>query len=241
MDKNIFGNILFRTRIRMIKDIFSYFRDSIFSFSIFNKYTAKRLIEYYGGNSGHLVDRKNGNLGYGYLHYAFIRNLKPKKILCIGSGYGFIPSICALACKDNNFGQVDFVDAGYYRDHPKSWGGIGLWQQIDPQKHFALMGLEKWINIFVMTSEEFAKKYQENVYTYIYIDGDHSYQGVKKDFQLFWPKLEKYGFMAFHDVRVKNWKKLKNFGVWKLWQELKIDSKIVFPNPPESGLGFLQK
>ena len=230
-----------RTKLRILKDALFYFKDSFLFFSLFNKYAANRLISYYGGNSGHSVDHKTGNLGYGYLHYSFIRNLKPKKILCIGSGYGFIPAICALACKDNGFGQVDFVDAGYDQKHPKSWSGIGLWRKINPQRHFALLGLNKWINTFVITSEEFAKKYPKNNYAYIYIDGDHSYRGVKKDFQLFWPKLEKHGLMVFHDVVVKNWKGLKNFGVWKLWQELKLNSKIIFPNPPESGLGIIQK
>jgi hypothetical protein len=230
-----------RTRARIFYDSLRYFSDSLNSLSFVNRYAVRRLIQYYGGDSGHLIDIKRGNLGYGFLHYAFIRNLRPKKILCVGSGYGFIPAICALACKDNRFGQVDFVDAGFDESHPKSWAGVGFWQKNDPKRHFALLGLDKWIESYIMTSEEFSQKFPKNKYGYIYIDGDHSYEGVKKDFQLFWPKLEKGGLMAFHDVVVKNWGKLKNFGVWKFWQELEPKSKIIFPFPKESGLGILQK
>ena len=230
-----------RTRIRIFYDSLRYFFGSFYNFSFINKYSVQRLIQYYGGNSGHLIDPQKGNLGYGFIHYAFIRNLRPKKILCIGSGHGFIPAICALACKDNQSGQVDFVDAAYSKNHSKSWGGIGFWQKVDAKHHFSLFGLERWIKIYLITSEEFADNYKKNKYDYIYIDGDHSYEGVKNDFELFWPRLKKGGFLVFHDIVVKNWGNLKNFGVWKLWQELKLDSKIIFPNPPESGLGIIQK
>jgi hypothetical protein len=33
----------------------------------------------------------------------------------------------------------------------------------------------------------------------VYIDGDHSYMGVKSDIQSYWPKLVEGGIMAFHD------------------------------------------
>ena len=230
-----------RTRIRIFNDSLRYFLTSLSSFTFINKYAVRRLIKYYGGDSGHFINKDSGNLGYGFIHYAFIRNLKPKKVLCIGSGYGFIPAICALACRDNQFGQIDFVDAGYDEEHPQSWSGVGFWRKSNPQRHFSLLGLGDWVNTYIMTSEEFSQKFPKNKYGYIHIDGDHSYKGVKKDFELFWPRLEKGGLMAFHDVVVKNWGKLKNFGVWQLWRELKLDSKIIFPNPPESGLGIIQK
>jgi len=230
-----------RTKIRIFYDSLKYLLESLFIFSFVNKYAVRRLIQYYGGDNGHSIDYQKGNLGYGFLHYAFLRNLKPKKILCIGSGYGFIPAICALACQDNHCGKVDFIDAGYDSSHPKSWGGTGFWQKINPKRHFSRLNLENNIKTYLVTSEEFAQKYNKNKYQYIYIDGDHSYDGVKKDFELFWPKLEEGGLMVFHDAFVKNWGKLKNFGVWKLWQELELDSKIIFPFPKESGLGIIQK
>ena len=237
----MFKKVFLKTKLRILRDALLYLKDSLFSFSLINKYSARRLISYYGGNSGHFIDRKKGNLGYGFIHYGFIRNLKPKNILCVGSGFGFIPSILALACKDNGFGKVDFIDAGYDSDHHKSWGGKAFWKKKDPERHFGALGLNKYIDTYIMTSQDFADKYKNKDYSYIYIDGDHSYKGVKNDFNLFWPRLEKGGLMVFHDVKVKNWGKLKNFGVWKFWQELKLDSKITFPFPEESGLGILQK
>ena len=212
---------------------------------LFSPRVAKKLIKYYGGNSGHNLDWSRGELGYGLIHYALISNLRPKRVLCIGSTKGFIPAICALSCKDNKKGHVDFVDAGYDKRHPNHWGGIGFWKKVDTKKHFKYLGLSHWITTHVMTSEEFASMGAERIWQYIYIDADHSYRGVKKDYKLFWPRLEKGGFMVFHDVLLKKHPKHKNFGVWKFWQELPNDNKITIPFTHSkvlpSGLGILQK
>ena len=54
---------------------------------------------------------------------------------------------------------------------------------------------------------EIIKNYAENVvdnfedefFDFIYIDGDHSYEGCKKDLDLYYPKLKKGGFFGGHD------------------------------------------
>jgi glycosyltransferase involved in cell wall biosynthesis/predicted O-methyltransferase YrrM len=51
----------------------------------------------------------------------------------------------------------------------------------------------------VKTSEEAAKDFAEPV-EFIFIDGDHEYESVKKDFELWFPKLINKGIIAFHDT-----------------------------------------
>lgn len=240
LGKNIFPRTTFRLQKDGLRRLFDISIWPKRSFTFVDKYAARRIINYYGGSEGHKIDKESGNLGYGFIHYALIRNLRPKRVLCIGSTRGFIPSICALACKDNKKGSVDFVDAGYGKNHPKSWAGDGFWKREDVKKHFSLLGIGDWLEVHVMTSKNFAQKYPQRRYGYIYIDGDHSYRGVKLDYQLFWPRLKKGGFMVFHDVTVKKWKKLSGFGVWKLWQEIKNRHRIILPFK-QSGLGILQK
>lgn len=206
-----------------------------------NKFTSKNIIKHFGGDEGHNLDADTSFLGYGLLHYSIIRNIKPNRVLCIGSRKGFIPAVCALACQENQKGKVDFVDASYDDSHPKHWGGKGFWTKIIPEDHFSMLNLSSYINTYVMTSKDFANKYKERHYQYIYIDADHSYEGVKSDYEHYWPKLDKNGFMVFHDVVVKNYKKLKGFGVWKFWNELSNNKKIIFPIPKHSGLGIVQK
>lgn len=205
---------------------------------IFNRSITRKILDHYGGDSAHQVDHFYGNLGYGLIHYSFILNHKPKRILCIGSRKGYIPALCALACQENGFGHVDFVDAGYDQGDENHWAGVGWWKKIDLKKHFSFLDVKDWLTIHVMTTKEFAKKSKHN-YQYIYIDGDHSYEGVKTDYQLFWKKLDRNGLMVFHDVTIKNDPALPPFGVWKFWNKLK-GNKITFPYSG-SGLGIMQK
>ena len=213
--------------------------------SLFSQRIARKLILHYGGNSGHNLEEDKSFLGYGLIHYALISNLKPKRVLCIGSTKGFIPAICALACKENAKGHVDFVDAGYDKDNPNHWGGIGFWKEVNPDKHFSFPALSPWITTHIMRSDQFARLGTKRRWQYIYIDADHSYKGVKKDFELFWPRLAKGGFMVFHDVLLKEHPEHADFGVWKFWNEIKNIDKITIPYTHSrvlpSGLGILQK
>ncbi|MFA6814598.1 MAG: class I SAM-dependent methyltransferase [Patescibacteria group bacterium] len=213
--------------------------------SIIKRPISKKLIQIYDGDEGHGLNFTQYFLGFALVHYALVRNIKAKNILCIGSCKGFIPATLALACKDNQIGRVDFVDASYSQhdknDSKKHWRGIGFWKSTNPKKHFAKIKVDQYIDTYVMTSKQYAQKFPQKKYQYIYIDGDHSYEGVKLDYKLFWPKLEKNGFMVFHDVVAKGYLDKGLFGVWKFWQELKNKNHIIFPFPKESGLGILQK
>ena len=205
---------------------------------IFVRAITRKIIEYYDGSIYHRIDYPSGNLGYGFIHYAFITNIKPKRILCIGSRMGFIPAICSLACQENGFGEVDFVDAGYDESHPKHWGGIGFWKKNNPHEFFSYLGVNIHLKTYVMTSEQFANQYKSR-YQYVYIDGDHSYKGVEKDYKLFWPRLDNGGLMIFHDVTLKKEDGMK-LGVRKFWKEIKDRNKITFEFE-RSGLGIVQK
>ena len=50
-----------------------------------------------------------------------------------------------------------------------------------------------------------------------FIDGDHTYSGVKKDFELYRHLIKPGGLMVFHDIVPH---KIKNVGVPKFWQEI---------------------
>ncbi len=69
--------------------------------SLLKRSISRKLIEIYNGDDGHNVNYTQYFLGFGLIHYAFIRNLQPNNILCIGSRKGYIPATIALACKDN--------------------------------------------------------------------------------------------------------------------------------------------
>jgi len=64
-------------------------------------------------------------------------------------------------------------------------------------------------------------------YDFIFIDGDHSYKGVEKDFHMYKKLLSPRGFICFHDIDPNHVFK-DNMGgqVYKFWQELEEGSKL---------------
>lgn len=199
----------------------------------------------------HQIDRATGNLGYGWIHYALIRVFHPQGVLCIGSRYGYAPAICALACKDNQGGCVDFVDAGYDQADPRHniklganqsvhWGGVGFWKKTDVSKHFGQFGLTPYISFFLTTSNLFAASHPIKQWQYIYLDGDHSYEGVRSDFNLFFPKLSKGGCIVFHDIYTKHLGGMP-YGVHRFWKELKSKKRYhCLEVPGACGVGIIQ-
>jgi hypothetical protein len=223
------------------------FKNIFFQSSLLSNKAIKTFIETYARKDvWHHQDKKRGGLGYGWVHYSLIRLIKPKNVLCIGSRWGFIPAVCAMACRDNGGGMVDFVDAGfdmndYGKIAGKHWGGEGYWKKCNPKKYFGKFNLEKNISLKVMTSEEYFNKNKKKKYGYVHIDGDHSYEGVKTDFDLFWPKVEKGGFFAIHDVFSPD-KDGNVYGTRKFWEEIKKRKKYKLIEIKEDpGVGIIQK
>lgn len=70
----------------------------------------------------------------------------------------------------------------------------------------------------------------------IFIDGDHSYQGVKADFHGFRPMLAKGGILAMHDINHHD------TGVPAFWSQIAPahgGSTIISSEPPAPGIGWI--
>ena len=190
----------------------------------------------------HNNNYSNCNLGFGLIHYSLIRNIKPKNILVIGSQKGFIPAICGIACLDEGLGSVDFVDAGYSTEEPNAWGGLGIWKTAT-KEYWKPINCENIITIHNKKFEDFNvdKKYQ-----YIYIDGDHSYEGVKRDFIKCLNLIESESYITLHDITVDKETTYGKCGVKQFWNDIKnnseYSSKFDFVSFPfEAGLGLCRR
>jgi hypothetical protein len=59
-------------------------------------------------------------------------------------------------------------------------------------------GVDKLVFPIPMSSEEAAASFDQPV-EFIFIDGDHSYEGVRLDLELWFPKIVEGGVLALHD------------------------------------------
>ncbi|MEZ5566786.1 MAG: class I SAM-dependent methyltransferase [Halioglobus sp.] len=71
----------------------------------------------------------------------------------------------------------------------------------------------------------------------LHIDGLHTYEAVEEDFTNWYPKVKPGGIVLFHDVMAK----IKDFGVWKYFEELEVRHEETFKFHHGFGLGVLRK
>jgi predicted O-methyltransferase YrrM len=60
---------------------------------------------------------------------------------------------------------------------------------------------------------------------FLFIDGDHSYEGVKQDFEMYSPLVKPDGVIAFHDIAPGP--EASVGGVPRFWQELKATRPVI--------------
>lgn len=74
---------------------------------------------------------------------------------------------------------------------------------------------------------------------FLFIDGDHSYAGVKSDFLMYGPLVGSGGIIAFHDIRTLT----GDHEVHRFWREIRgryrTEEIIADPERPEYGIGVL--
>lgn len=104
-----------------------------------------------------------------------------------------------------------------YEEYEESGDDLRKFQKfLNTKKKIAVKALKKYknkIKFVKMFSEEASKLFKNNSLNFVYIDGNHQYEFVKKDIELYYPKIKKGGIIGGDDYYFCDESKASNFGV----------------------------
>ncbi|MFA6160261.1 MAG: class I SAM-dependent methyltransferase [Parcubacteria group bacterium] len=153
--------------------------------------------------------------GHKYFAYDLITNIKPEKIVELGTHYGTSLWCFSQSAKDQELNiEINAIDTWEGEEHAGFYGEE-VFETVNDIKNRFYSQLK--INLIRKTFNEAISDFQDNSIDILHIDGLHTYEAVKNDFKNWLPKLKKDGIILFHDIKVKE----DDFGVYKFWEELK--------------------
>ena len=148
---------------------------------------------------GHGQRVEDLNLGLGWLYYSLARIVRPTRAVVIGSYRGFAPLVLGKALADNSEGgQVFFIDPSFVDDFWKDSQAVN--------DYFTSFGVTN-IWHFLMTTQQFVESEGYSTLDQVglvFVDGYHSEEQARFDYEAFEGLLAPGGVILFHDsVRVR--------------------------------------
>ena len=169
----------------------------------------------------------------GHLPFAFwlVEALRPHLLVELGTHTGLSYSAFAQAVQ-----IVDLDTACYAVD---TWQGdshaglyeeeiFGEWSTFHDDHFGAFSRLVR------STFDDALAQFADHSIDLLHIDGLHTYEAVRHDFESWLPKVSDRGVVLLHDIEVRE----RDFGAWRYWEEIR-DRYPSFTFPHSHGLGVL--
>ena len=176
-----------------------------------------------------------------WLLYALTRSYKPEVCVEIGSAQGKSACYIGVALKKNGMGRLYAIDPHTSTD----WNDVNSVDSYEIIiRNLRKAGVSDQVEIVRQFSTDVAKTWNRPI-DILFIDGDHSYEGVKHDWDAFSPHVSPFGIVVFHDTiwdvgEVDENYQREDMGVPRFVDELRQEGYQVLTIPNDYGVSLVQ-
>jgi predicted O-methyltransferase YrrM len=151
----------------------------------------------------------------GWALHGLVRAMRPEVCVEIGSAHGWSTCLIALALEQNLKGKLYAVDPHL----PNDWSDPNPDRSLDTlRENLQATGLSGRVQIVRKTTAEAASDLPDQV-DFAFVDGDHSFEGVKMDWEVLLPRLAPWSIVVFHDSL---WEVHRGVPLYEKWRSDKM-------------------
>ena len=151
-----------------------------------------------------------------HIPFAFwlINAHRPRVLVELGTHYGSSYFAFCQAIDQLNLSTKTYAVDMWKGDEHAGFYGENVYSAVESHnKHL----YSRFSTLMRTSFDEASEHFSEGEIDLLHIDGYHSYEAVKNDFDVWLPKLSNRGVVVFHDSNVRK----DNFGVYKFVSELR--------------------
>ncbi|MER8430390.1 glycosyltransferase [Mesorhizobium caraganae] len=127
-------------------------------------------------------------------------------------------------------GRALAIDSWLGDDHAGRYDGDAILSEL-ARRNAPFAGFSRLMR---KTFDEAVHDFDDGTIDLLHIDGLHTYEAVRHDFESWQPKLSDRSIVLFHDVTVRG----DDFGVYRYWEEISA-GRLSLTFPHSNGLGVL--
>jgi len=157
-----------------------------------------------------------GSAWFGHIPFAFwlVTQIRPAVLVELGTLWGTsYAAFCDAVVRDGLATRCFAVDTWVGDQHTGSYGE----EVFAEVRRFHDQHYQAFSTLLRMTFDAARDQFPDGAVDLLHIDGDHTYEAVRHDFEAWRPKLSDRAVVLFHDTNVRE----RDFGVWRLWDELR--------------------